>query len=482
MAFAGCVQLERVALSQGLKEIGYSAFERCVQLKAIDLPDGFVLLDRMAFLDCAQLAEIRFPDSLCTVGRDALRGTAWLDLQPEGVIYAGKLALFAKGALTQVEIAPGTEKVCVDAFRNCSSLANVLLPESLVELEDRAFQNCRKLKQIVIPRHVARIGYRAFHECGKLQVLLECDAVHFGRDCFAADTTMRLTRLDPAQLPKPLQQSAILAFCDDCSNRVPLEDTFYQHCLRYIRSRRKQLYAVAMEHWNLLQLMLREQVILLEDVDTILDVMLEKSQAEAAAALLQYKQQLTDATADNMTLDGWDDLELSWDLPASSWRAEDPARDWGYKQNWDGTLTLRLYRGRALEVTVPGQINGQLVTAIAAAACSPERYGIKRETMAHRRQIRSVTVQEGITRIGNHAFAGCESLMCVTLPESVVEISYEAFRDCKRLQAISIPQSVERIGRSAFAGCTQLVEIHLPRGVQVADDAFAGCPGEPMIE
>ena len=41
----------------------------------------------------------------------------------DGVIYAGKLALFAKGAVSSVVIRPGTIKICENAFRAKAKIA-----------------------------------------------------------------------------------------------------------------------------------------------------------------------------------------------------------------------------------------------------------------------------------------------------------------------------------------------------------------------
>ena len=476
LAFAQCEHLQEVTLPEGLAEIGYSAFEQCVNLRQIVLPEGLTLLDRMAFLGCTVLEEISFPDSLSSVGRDALRDTAWLTQHPDGVVYAGKLALFTKGSITEADIRPGTRKICVDAFRNCTALNRVTLPESLQILEDRVFQNCRKLIQLVIPESVNQIGYRAFDECIRLHVQIDALAPQIGRQCFMDTASVRITRMDPAKLPDNVRQSAILAFADDVCNDVKLDTSFYKRFLKYIYSRRKLLYSLALDHWNLLQLMIQERIIPLDDVDRILDSMLGGEQAEAVAALIQYKQRLADDSDDGLS-DGWDEFELGWDLPAAEKTADDLKKEWGIKKCSDGTYTLMLYRGTDLDLTVPGRIGDQMITAVSPSACSPNRLGIKRETADQRRSIRTVTVQEGITKIGNHAFADCENLMQITLPESMIEIGYEAFRNCRALTELVLPQSVERIGRGAFAGCCNLEIIQIPEGVVIEEGAFSGCKG-----
>ena len=63
-----------------------------------------------------------------------------------------------------------------------------------------------------------------------------------------------------------------------------------------------------------------------------------------------------------------------------------------------------------------------------------------------------------------------------------MEIGYHAFRNCKKLIEIQFPQSIEKIGRGAFAGCSSLAAVHLPEGIQLAEDAFAGCPLSAAVE
>lgn len=473
-AFLGCIQLTAIQLPEGLTEIGYSAFEGCVQLAAVHLPEGLRQLDRMVFLGCTALAEISFPDSLQSVGRDGLSGTAWLAQQADGVVYAGKLALFCKGMVEAADVRPGTTKLCVDAFRGCDRLLTVTLPDSLQEIEDRAFQYCRNLQQIVIPQQVTRIGSRAFAECPRLQAVLECVQVTIGKHCFADTAAVRVTALSPSDLPDNIRQSAILAFADAVCGHQRVEAHVYQRLLQYLQSRRKLLYPLAIAHWNLLQVMLQAQIIPLEDVEGMLDTMLAEEQAEAVAALMQYKQSLTAAQETDLS-DSWEALSLDWGCSAPEQTAAELLRLWGVKKNRDGTATLLRYHGMEAEVTVPSCIGAQQITTIAAAACSPRRYGLKRESAERLQRIAAVHIMEGILIIGPEAFADCQNLRQVTLPESIVEIGSAAFQNCGKLTELVIPRSVEKIGKAAFAGCVSLQTVYLPQGVQIAADSFAGC-------
>lgn len=81
------------------------------------------------------------------------------------------------------------------------------------------------------------------------------------------------------------------------------------------------------------------------------------------------------------------------------------------------------------------------------------------------RDVRDVTVPEGITTIGRGAFYAAQ-VERVTLPEGLTEIQQEAFYDCFALRSISLPESLQSIGASAFSSCRALAEITLPEGLR----------------
>lgn len=89
-------------------------------------------------------------------------------------------------------------------------------------------------------------------------------------------------------------------------------------------------------------------------------------------------------------------------------------------------------------------------------------------------RITSVVITEGITTVGNHAFADCRRLSSVTLPSSLTSIGIGAFSGCSDLTTVSIPGSVSAIGKQAFYSCTSLSEVVLESGVSSIDtEAFA---------
>lgn len=423
-----------VQIPDDVVEIGYRAFYGNHTVEQVILSNRVVKIGIQAFAECTALRDIAFTQSLRVIGHEAFHDAAWFSAQPDGIIYVGPIAWRVKGDvrnITEVSIRSGTIKLYADLFRNAAALSRVTLPDTLTEIDDRAFQNCRKLKQIHIPAQVQRIGDRAFDECTGLSVQLDSIDTVIGRYCFMPGTKVRATHLHPAKLPVNVRDSAILAFADDmCEDRI--EDLiFAQTMYQYIQNRCKQYYPLAIEHWPLLQIMIQEQMIPAEDVDGILDTILAEGQADHAAALMQYKQRLTEAEETDLFDDAWDDLTLDWDLPTLEKTTVQLEQEWGMKQNSDDTYTLMRYYGTDLEVCVPSMIGDKVINAIGPYALSPVRYGINHERAEHLAQIRSVTISEGITRIGNNAFDGCTALDSVTLPKSIEQIERNAFAGCK---------------------------------------------------
>ena len=85
---------------------------------------------------------------------------------------------------------------------------------------------------------------------------------------------------------------------------------------------------------------------------------------------------------------------------------------------------------------------------------------------------------DGVTTIGENAFSGCTSLRNVTLPSGLTTISKGLFKDCESLERITIPATVTSIEAGAFSGCTSLREVVFEDGSTIntiPQEAFGGC-------
>ena len=79
--------------------------------------------------------------------------------------------------------------------------------------------------------------------------------------------------------------------------------------------------------------------------------------------------------------------------------------------------------------------------------------------------ISSITIEAGVTSIGNYVFSGLQgSLGEVIIPDTVTRIGDSAFAGCQFWE-VKIPESVKTIGDGAFMGCKKLTDINIPQSV-----------------
>lgn len=100
-----------------------------------------------------------------------------------------------------------------------------------------------------------------------------------------------------------------------------------------------------------------------------------------------------------------------------------------------------------------------------------------------RSKFTKLTFGENVGMIGNRAFAGCYSLTSVTISDGVTMIGNYAFTECTGLKSVNISNSVTRIGLSAFESCTGLESINIPDSVtSISSRAFQNCTGELIVD
>ena len=91
------------------------------------------------------------------------------------------------------------------------------------------------------------------------------------------------------------------------------------------------------------------------------------------------------------------------------------------------------------------------------------------------KNLKSLTLPQGLISIEGSAFSGCENLSSVILPEGLTDIGSGTFYGCKKLRKITFPSTLTQIGSSAFYDCTSLKQIRLPFLTKLESSAFQGC-------
>ncbi len=92
-----------------------------------------------------------------------------------------------------------------------------------------------------------------------------------------------------------------------------------------------------------------------------------------------------------------------------------------------------------------------------------------------------LTIPEGTSHIGNHAFHGCKNISSVTIEEGVKSIGWEAFRDCSNLKTITLPESLESTGDDAFYGCTAIEKVYVNDVAKFSRIKFGPNKANPLV-
>ncbi len=169
-AFSGCESLTSIEIPASVTTIGNGAFNYCTSLASITIPNSVTTIGGYAFNNCTSLTSITIPNSVTSIGISAFYETAWYNNQPDGVIYAGKVLYGYKGTMpdnTSITIKEGTLSITADAFRFCTGLTGIEIPNSVTAIGTYAFENC-SLTSVKIPNSITRIEAAVFFACQNL--------------------------------------------------------------------------------------------------------------------------------------------------------------------------------------------------------------------------------------------------------------------------------------------------------------------------
>lgn len=82
-----------------------------------------------------------------------------------------------------------------------------------------------------------------------------------------------------------------------------------------------------------------------------------------------------------------------------------------------------------------------------------------------RNRIKTITISEGITKVGNWSFTASGALTTVNLPDSLTTIGTAAFKQAGKLKNVEIPSGVKNINSQAFYA-SGLTSVELPEDLK----------------
>ena len=177
-----------ITIPNGVTAIPSCAFSGCTGLTSVTIPNSVTSIGYSAFYGCTRLTSITIPNSVTSIGGQAFYNTAWYNNQPDGLVYAGKVAYDYKGTMpssTSIVLKEGTLGIASCAFYGCEGLTSITIPNSVTSIGFAAFSNCPSLTSITILDSVTSIGPGAFRDCtGLTSVTIPGSVTSIGDSAF----------------------------------------------------------------------------------------------------------------------------------------------------------------------------------------------------------------------------------------------------------------------------------------------------------
>ena len=168
--FSGCERLAEITIPDSVTSIGERAFYSCASLTSVVIGDSVTSIGSSAFNNCSSLTSVYISDiaTWCNISFDGY------DTNP--LYYANNLYL-NEGLITELVIPDSVESIGERAFYYCSKITSVVIPDSVTSIGSSAFYECDSLTSVVIGDSVTSIGDYAFYDCDSLTSVVIGDSV-----------------------------------------------------------------------------------------------------------------------------------------------------------------------------------------------------------------------------------------------------------------------------------------------------------------
>ena len=513
-AFAGNDDIIKVKIDGEVESIGYRAFAQCDNLRTISVGDNVSEIETAAFSNNKELVNVNLGANVRKLGSGVFAGSSQLEEvsvsednpylhYSNGVLYDGDetvvyalMPAYEKGAFTvpstvteikgyafwgnpyleKVTLCSSLSEVPAYAFSNCQNLKEVSIPLTVRGVGAKAFEDCVNLSSVTLPDSMARISDSAFDGCPKVEFTAtpgtygaefaaarktsEVDEVEYEdvQDSHVIDADSVSTDSNPGQDADPADTEGTEGGQEPTPTPKSLSDTISNKTL-----------------------------------------LGESSIVSGRAVIFINNSQPTVLSGNQKPSAGTGQIDLSvLDVEGAGEAGES-------ETGIENLLYDNAQKGK--DFPKYSIVNN---TKIASQAFYQDsgmtEYTIEEgiteigEFAFARSNLTSVVIPQGVTRIGYGAFYHCDDLKEVVIPDSVTEIEAYAFDKTPWMEEIqpdspfkvvgdgiliaytgsdsvvNIPTTVKQIGQGVFKDHMGIIAVNIPDTVQViGEEAFMDC-------
>ena len=435
-------QIKAVVIGNEVTYIGRDAFINYESLTSVTFEPGSKLqvIGKWAF-EFTGITNITIPASVTTIEIDAFEGCKQLT----SVTFESGSALktigeraFDSTGITAITIPASVEEIQSTAFYYCQSLKEVKFEEgsSLKTIGDRVFSMCSNLTTVVMAGDVPTTGGDSiFHQCPK-NLIVYVDADYL--ENYQADTNWKKQKFHDVDLWMGNAKTNDIGDQTRTGNQI-------KPAITSVKAKNGMV------------------------IDSAYYTVTYGENKKVGTGTVTIT-----AAADNAG--GYSGtLEVTFNIvnPSGSCGAEGDNVKWELDE--EGTLHIvgeGAMKDYYPETEVPWHQYKDEIAKIKVQGISV----IGEYAFAGCASVTAIELPDGLSEIGAHAFAGCSELTEITLPDTVEALGNNAFYECAALETITLSSGMEMIYGETFAYCSSLESIEIPGNIEyIWDNAFAYC-------
>lgn len=250
-AFKGCTGLTECIIPNTVTNIDYEAFANCTGLKVVEIPSSVEKISNYAFSGCSGIENLTIkcgPSSFITSdgstpfqfqGCDHIRNLKYNSYHNGNTMTPALTTLFGSALQTieELEFLPGSDKIywnagvytlANDLIGEMPKLSKVTIPEGVEYISFGAFKGCTSLKRIDLPNSLKTIANRAFKNCGLERVTLPYEVTSIENNVL--NECLNLQEVEIGCVGMKIIPGD---FCLGCPNLMHVHYLYYgrKHCL-----------------------------------------------------------------------------------------------------------------------------------------------------------------------------------------------------------------------------------------------------------